>query len=197
MKKRINIKKFDLRDWREADKLRDELKDNLYYNQTWFWCENCNKKHKINLEIPWKHSVKLMPIKCEIDEDHCWKSTGKTKKFGGIDIFNMTKDKVSILLTEGNVAECIVCGKKGLIELTGITDRIDLTSIQLKELNEYIQSFKNLGFKKLNEMTDNMYKKQGILRILKFDKEIRKIQNLEDHIIIYSDLHNKIQKIKI
>lgn len=187
MKKRIDVSKFNFKDWRDVSRLRDELKDNLYYNQTWIWCENCGKRHRLSSGIPWGHSVKPMPIKCEVDGDHCWKRVNQKKKFG-MEIHEEIKNDVSISLTEGNVIECIICKKKGLRELTYIMgNAVDMTTTQLKELDEYIISIKNIGFKKLNKMTCKRYEIIGgrtMLKIPELDEKIREIQNIQDYVII-------------
>lgn len=180
-------KRIDLSRWKNRLFLHyfiDELKDNLYYNQKVVWCNNCERTHRINSNIAWDHNVKPIPVKCETIENHCWKSVGQKRKFG-MEIFKGIKNDIFILLTEGNVVECIVCNRKGLIELTFITDNNkDITTVQLKELNEYVQSIRDLGFKKLNEMTNNEYKRIGVIKIPRFDEKLREIQNIEDYIII-------------
>lgn len=192
MKKRIDVSKYNLKDWRDTNKLRDELKDNLYYNQTWVWCESCNKRHRLSSGIPYRHSVKPMPIKCEVDGDHCWKSTGVKKRFG-IEIANWlsVSNDVIIMFTDAIVVECVICGRKGLHELTFITHRTDITDIQLKELNEYIQSIKDIGIEKLNEMSNNINKIVGWIIVPEFNIKIREIQNIQDYVIIHSNIHNK------
>ncbi len=183
MSKRIDLNKFDLKHSNTLD-LEDEIKDNLYYNQIWFWCSDCNRKHRVGLS-PFGHPVKPIPVKCEVDGDHCWKGIGQIKYIG----LDIRKDWC-IPLREGYIIECVICGKKGIKEsMTLLTNNMNITTIQLKQLNKYIQSVKDVGFKKLNEMPCKRYKNLAdggiiFLRIPEIDKKIREIQGMQDYIVI-------------
>lgn len=187
-------KRIDLSKWKNRLFLHyfiDELEDNLYYNQKVVWCNRCERTHRINSNIAWDHNIKPIPIKCKVDEDHCWNWKDiNQKKIFGMDIYNYNDyrgDGLFITHREGSVEECIVCGKKGLRELTFMTDNIDLTATQLKEVNEYIQSIKNMEFEKLEKLSHKTFSNGSggiIIQIPELDKKIREIQNIEDYIII-------------
>nr|BDI55089.1 MAG: hypothetical protein [uncultured archaeon] len=177
----------------------DDLENNLYYNQIWVWCEKCGRRHNTNSDIAWEHFVKPIPIKCKVDEDHCWrnlfKQFARNKKFIIIELYLLSDGKDTMIwLSEGYTRKCIICGKKGLdlgitvepfISLKKREEYGNLTTTQLKEIIKYIQSIKDLGFKKLNEMTGNQFKGEDIVfRMIELSKKLREIQNIEDYLII-------------
>lgn len=180
----------------------EELEDNLYYNQKVVWCNSCGRTHRINSNIAWDHSVRPIPVKCEVDEDHCWKYTHDEDDylihyFSGADIVLCASKNVLLSLVEAYGKECIVCGKKGL--QSGITilpylclnketkrkQYKQLTVNQFDELYKLLQSIKDLGFDELNKITGNQFKGNDIsFEMINTDIEIRKIQHIEDFIII-------------
>lgn len=166
----------------------EELKDNPYYNQKVVWCNDCNRTHRINSNIAWDHNVNPIPVKCEVDEDHCWNMKDiSQKKIFGISIYdhNYMDTGLFVIHRECVVEECIVCGRKGLEELSFIG--VDLTTIQFKEVNEYIQSIKDMEFEKLEKMEHKTFRDGSggvIIQIPEIDKKIREIQNLKDYAVI-------------
>ena len=167
----------------------EELEDNPYYNQKLVWCNECGRTHRINSNIAWDHNIKPIPIKCEIDEDHCWKMKDiKQKKIFGMDIYDhdYMNTGLFIMHRECVIEECMICGKKGLRELTFITLNID-TVPQLKEVKEYIQSIKSMDFKKLEKLNHETFRNGSggiIIQIPELDEKIREIQNINNYIII-------------
>ncbi len=186
-KKRMNkpSKRVDLAKWHY-----DEIENNPYYNQKVVWCNNCSRTHRLNTDVANEHPVKPIPIKCEADEDHCWKWKGiNQRKIFGIDIYNHNDYKdggLFITYSEGVVEECIVCDKKGLEESMMSTrmDNVDITATQLNEVKEYIQSIKSMKFENLEKLNHKSFNNGEIIQIPELDKKIREIQNIGDYIII-------------
>ena len=170
----------------------EELEDNPYYNQKLVWCNECGRTHRINTDVACNHSVKPIPIKCEVNEDHCWNMKDiRQKKIFGINIsdHDYMDTGLFIIHREGVVEECIVCDKKGLRELSFIGEdlRVNKVKEQFKEVSKYIQSIKSMEFEKLEKMTHNTFGDGSggiIIQIPEFNKKIREIQNIQDYIII-------------
>jgi len=184
--KRVNLAKWGNR--LRLHYFSDDIEDNPYYNQKVVWCNGCDRTHRINSGVAWDHNVKPIPIKCETNEDHCWNMKDiSQKKIIGIDIYDhdYMDTGLFIIHREGVVEECIICGRKGLEELSFIGE--DLTAIQFKEVNEYIQSIKSMEFEKLEKMNHKTFRDGSggiIIQIPDLDKKIREIQNIQNYIII-------------
>lgn len=168
---------------------RHKIENNPYYNQKWVWCNSCNKRHRVNTYVAYDHKTNPIPIKCKSVEDHCWSMKDiSQKKIFGLDIYDHYYNDAGLFITrgEGVVVECIVCGIKGLEELTFIGGRVDITVTQLKEVDEYIQSIKTMKFEKLKELEHKTFSSGDgiVIQIPEIDKKIREIQNVGDYIII-------------
>ncbi len=167
-----------------------ELEDNPYYNQKLVWCNECGRTHRINSDVACNHSVKPIPMKCEVDEDHCWNMKDiSQKKIFGIDIFdhNYMDTGLFIIHREGVVEECIVCDKKGLRELSFIGEdlRVNKVKEQFKEVSKYIQSIKGMKFEELEKMKHKTFGDGSggiIIQVPELDKKIREIQDIGDYI---------------
>ncbi len=182
-RKRVDLTKID---WKIS--FKEEIDYNPYYNQKVVWCNNCGRTHRINSDIAWDHNTKPIPIKCEVDEDHCWKLTYDENNrmiiyFSGLSICLQENKNIFLFYPEAVAEECIVCGRRGLETLSFIDKQP--TEDKQNKLFTYIQSVKDLGFDKLNEMSGSRFKGKDIqVRIPKFDEKVREIQHIQDYYVI-------------
>lgn len=146
----------------------DELKS---YNSIWVWCNKCQRKHGIGTDISSKHSNKcqLIPKKCNLEKDHCWKYIGDVYK----DIYSISKNntylkvyhnelsniedklvndwKEWLIIGETSVNQCIVCKKENeetcaLISEKQLKIKLNNNTINQKkeEIVKLLKIFNNL-----------------------------------------------------
>ncbi len=177
----------------------EEIVGNPYYNQTWVWCNKCNKKHNVNSEIAYNHKVKPIPINCKNVDDHCWKYTGKDKFFGIDVLFFLIPDGINYFDVNTNrcaVYECFICQKMKMSN--GYTMELisDLRELELKNSDEkqkleihsiirLMEKIKKQGIEGLKEVNGIKFdlNEEKHYRLSYLNEKMIKIQKIENFII--------------